>query len=354
MITTTTENLAPAIALAAKAASRTTQAITSCILLRSDGDTLHVQATDYDLTASASVAVSASAPVHVAIPAAALFAVVAALPRGATVTLDQPSGASSLTVQAGGSVWHLTGVPAVEWPAVDTVDVADDAQALPDLSPVVCAVSSDESRPALNGICIGGGVAVATDGHRLHTAPAVDSPDEPVIVHRRALSALSALGAPLRYAVEVGQVGIAGPVGSLTVRRPLEAFPDWKRVVPTTSEAEITADADALRSAVRTCTALLAGKHALLRLEVRDGDALTVSTTHPDLGDAQAEVSVQCDSDTVGPIGCNPAYLLDALAAVAPSGGEVRIGCADSFAPMVVRGVGAADGPVAVVMPMRL
>jgi len=322
--------------------------VTASILLHSDSDTLRLQATDYDLTIDASVPARGDS-VHLCIPAKALLAVVGALPSGADVELTQAG--DRLTVTCGRSVWHLSGIPSQDWPALDVVDVPADAPLLPDLSPVACAVSSDESRPALNGISIGDGVAVATDGHRLHTAPASHD-GEPVTLHRRALAALGALGGTLRYTIDGQHIGVAGPVGTRTVRRVQEAFPDWRRVLPDATEHALTIDRAALVQAIRRVSVVGGGKNALLRLSVADG-VVVLEMTHPDMGDARAELeSVEASGD-VGAVGFNPRYLLEALDAV--NGDTVELGLSDCFSPVRVSAPGAevGGGVVVVVMPMR-
>ena len=354
------EALKAAVALCHRSASATGNASPiACILLRADGDRLHLQATDYDMTASASIAREGNDALEVLIPARALAAVVGALPAVVSVEVTAAGGTDDrITIRAGSSVWHLSGIPAHEWPAVDVVDVPADAPSLPDLSAVECAVSTDESRPALNGVCIGGGVAVATDGHRLHTAPAVHD-GEPVTLHRRALAALAALGTPLTFAVEDRQIGIAGPVGTLTVRRVEEAFPDWRRVMPDGTEHALTLDRSDLIAAIRRVSALGTGKHALLRLSAADG-VCVLEMVDPELGDSRAELDcidgdlrpVTCDA-----VGFNPRYLLDALNAVGTTGSEiVEIGLSDQFSPVLVRSPGSevGSGVVLVVMPKRL
>jgi DNA polymerase-3 subunit beta len=357
MITTTTA-LSQAVTLCARASSAGAS-VTASILLHSDSDTLRLQATDYDLTIDASVPASggaggAGSPVDLCIPAKALLAVVGALPSGADVELTQTG--DRLTVTCGRSVWHLSGIPSQEWPALDVVDVPADAPLLPDLSPVACAVSSDESRPALNGISIGDGVAVATDGHRLHTAPASHN-GEPVTLHRRALAALGALGGTLRYTIDGQHIGVAGSIGTMTVRRVQEVFPDWRRVLPDTPEHTLTIDRAALVQAIRRVSVVGGGKHALLRLSVAGG-VVVLEMTHPDMGDARAELD-QADTgpDDVAPIGFNPRYLLEALDAVGTSGGDVvELGVSDCFSPVRVRAPGAevGAGVICICMPMRL
>jgi len=359
MITTTT-TLTQAVTLCARASSAGIS-VAASILLHSDSDTLRLQATDYDLTIDASVPASGS-PVDLCIPAKALLAVVGALPAGANVELTQAG--DRLTVTCGRSVWHLSGIPSQEWPALDVVDVPADAPLLPDLSPVACAVSSDESRPALNGISLGGGVAVATDGHRLHTAPASHD-GESVTLHRRALAALGALGGALRYTIDGRHIGIAGSIGTMTVRRVEEAFPDWRRVLPDTPEHALTIDRAALVQAIRRVSVVGSGKHSLLRLSAAEG-AVVLEMMHPDMGDARVEVDhVMPDGATladrlavrVDPIGFNPRYLLEALDAVGTSGSDVvKLGLSDCFSPVRVRAPGAevGSGVVVVVMPMRL
>jgi DNA polymerase-3 subunit beta len=94
---------------------------------------------------------------------------------------------------------------------------------------------------------------------------------------------------------------------------------------------------------------LSAERSRAIKLEIGEGK-IVMSSSNPDLGDAQEEFDV----DFAGPtttIGFNAKYLLDCLGALAAK--EVQFAFRDGDKPVEIRPADDAD-TLAVVMPMRL
>jgi len=302
---------------------------------------LAMTATDYSATIRCeSAADGGNTPWQLCVSAAALRDVLAVLDAPAL----RPEGNGGLRVEQGRIVYRLTGMPAAEYPGLDVAHVPADAPALPDLSPVAVAMLSDESRPALGGVCISPGHAVATDGHRLHVIDC-EGIAEPVIVHRAGIEMLSALDGPLRYAMDGRHVGIAGDGCTLTIRRIDEAFPSWQRVVPTPDGEGLDVSVAELADAVRRVAVLSAGKHRLIRCSIADGE-MRLSCDDAERGGGVVVLDVgpcaPCE------LGFAPRYMLDALAAMDVE--RCRLHMSDQFAPILLAG----ERVRCVVMPMRL
>ncbi len=302
---------------------------------------LAMTATDYSATIRCESEVDGGdTPWRLCVSAAALRDVLAVLYAPAM----RPEGTGGLCIEQGRSVYRLTGMPADEYPDVDVAHVPADAPALPDLSPVAVAMSSDESRPALNGVCIGPGHAVATDGHRLHVIDC-EGIAEAVIVHRAGIEMLDALPGPLRYAMDGRHVGIAGDGCVLTIRRIEETYPTWERVVPTPDGEGLDVSVAALADAVRRVAVLTVGKHRLIRCAVADGE-MRLSCDDADRGGGVVVLDVgPCEPCELG---FAPRYMLDALAALDVE--RCRLHMVDQFSPILLAG----ERVRCVVMPMRL
>jgi DNA polymerase-3 subunit beta len=126
-------------------------------------------------------------------------------------------------------------------------------------------------------------------------------------------------------------------------------FPNYKQVIPKASDRKLTLEADPFVRALRRVALLSAERSRAVKLEVGEGK-LTISSSSPDLGDAQEELDV----DYAGPettIGFNAKYLLDCLGALAAK--EIQVAFRDGDKPVEIR---PSDDPdsLAVVMPMRL
>ena len=332
------------------AAAAGSRDIIATALLCSDGDALTITTTDYDVTLWQTLAAPGVAPLSAAIPAAALAQTVAAC--GADVTIA-PSGSGDVDIRSGRSRFVLRGLPVADYPAIDPPDTT--ATKLLDmraLGAVATVCSTDESRPALNGVLITGDRYVATDGHRLHVAT-VREPVEgitPWTLHRRALGMLSGLDG-LRAAPGVVAGSADGAVVTIAVREVPEAFPSWERVVPE-PQPRVWVDSSALASALRRISAMV-DKRGLVRVEV-SGGMLALDGVRSDVGDGHDEVPVQSgdDSDAVSmPVmGCNPRYMLDALAACGTE--RVAVEWTGEHTPIVM--TSSDGGVVCIVMPMRL
>ena len=343
MTTIPQQSLRAAIAAVLPAAGST--GIMACALVVRGPDSITLTASDYDVTLQTTMPAPHGDVWTLCVNARALNDVVSAMPAGdvAIEALD-----ASMTLSAGRSRFTLRGLGADEFPDVAIGD-AEGAHAplnIDGIKRVSHAVSADESRPALNGICMGAdGSMTATDGHRIAHAPGDGSGGVAAILHRRAVDIVSRMDAPTIAAAGRHMLITSGPT-TLTVRAIEEVFPDWRRVVPE-HKPTLTVGNAALVSALRRVGVLGSGKHALVRVKIADG-RMTLDATHPELGDAHAEVECDVTGADVE-IGMNPRYMLDALAAV---GGEtVTLALGDQFAPMLVTG---GDGVLCVCMPMRL
>lgn len=258
--------------------------------------------------------------------------------------------------------------------------------ALRQIARVAPAISKEETRYYLNGICARRygewtWSFVATDGHRLHLADiplpdaAGDLPDMTIFPRRWIAAVLahfrkSGDGLRLTY----GRTGVnraegpdldlmpgapramlRGEVGGadLAVCTKLVdgTYPDYTRVIPKswTHNARL-ARAD-LVQAIRAVHGLGDGKVRAVRLTFATPGRVTVALCSAVTGDA--ELTIAAEHDFTGPftIGFNGHYLLDALGAC--GGDEVHFGLTDAAAP--TRIINTADASfIAILMPMRV
>lgn len=227
------------------------------------------------------------------------------------------------------------------------------------------AASVDETRYNLNGVHFevlaeeGKIRMVATDGHRLALVDRAIGSDvqglaSGVIVPRKGLAELKRLvDEEDADEVELGFEGNSGVARkghvALFMRLIEGEFPNYRQVIPRQAEHVFTVPADVLVRALRRVALLSAERSRAVRLELREGTAV-LSTSNPDLGEAQEELDVDYGGEGLG-IGFNARYLLDALGALGSK--EVRLGLRDGNSPAEIRPTDDADS-LAVVMPMRL
>ena len=221
------------------------------------------------------------------------------------------------------------------------------------------SMAQQDVRYYLNGMLLETGGkqlrAVATDGHRLALSEAeVESAidEQQVIVPRKGVLELQRLLS--------GEGSVDVDLGENHVRIQLESirftsklidgrFPEYERVIPQDSSNELTADREALRSALQRTAILSNEKYRGIRLIIRDS-GVVMQAHNPEQGEAEEELEVAYSGEDIE-IGFNVNYLLDALGGV--DGDEVSISVQDGNSSCLIRKPGT-DECKFVVMPMRL
>jgi DNA polymerase III sliding clamp (beta) subunit (PCNA family) len=224
------------------------------------------------------------------------------------------------------------------------------------------AVKPDHSRPSLRGIHLdfNEGIAVATDGHRLHMLSLAEVRMATRTPNRAQPSVTMTVEffRFLQAVVDREWVGLivneklvtAAGADFGVLAKPLEeGFPQWQRIVPDRSGYWVV-DREALRQAARDAQMLGSEQVTLAVDSIGDriiikarGNEATYETTLP----ARRRGGPPAVRLTV-----HPRYLLDAVEPAA--GGLVRLGFdedGDELQPLTVRG--EDEDFLAVVMPIR-
>ena len=329
---------------------------------------LELAATDLEVGVRGSHTAQVWKPGAVTISARKLYDIVRELPEDA-IHLDA-SAQAYVELRCGRSRFNLAGAAADEYPN------------LPEFSPKVLvrlqaavlsqmiertmyAASLDETRYNLNGVYFevlptdAKLRMVATDGHRLalidrSIGSQASGLASGVIIPRKGLAELKRLvdeedADEIELGFE-GNNGLAKKGDVTLVMRLIEGeFPNYKQVIPKSSDRKLTLETDPLVRALRRVALLSAERSRAIKFEVSDGK-LVISSSNPDLGDAQEELDV----DYAGPattIGFNAKYLLDCLGALGSK--EIQLAFRDGDKPVEIHPADDADS-LAVVMPMRL
>lgn len=372
-------SLLAAIARAVRAVERrNTIPILANVLLRAEGDTATIIATDLDIQISVVIdGAKVDAPGETTLPGHTLHDIVRKLPEGAQVSIED-DGQGQTTLKAGRSRFKLQSLPSSEFP--DLAKVEDgfifqlrDAELAAAIDRVAFAISTEETRYYLNGIYfhrhdpgMGHGPVrlrmVATDGHRLSLASLPASEGNigmpGVIIPRKAVGEIARLagegdGADIEIEVSAHKMAIAAGGTRIVTKLIDGTFPDYGRVIPQGGPIKAQMLASELAAAVDRVGTVSSEKGRAIKCDFSEA-TLTVSVANPDAGDASDEVSATIEGG--GPVGItigfNGRYVLDMLAAMKAKG-PVEFTLTDPGSPAVVREV---DGPDAlcVLMPMRV
>lgn len=324
---------------------RNTMPILTHYLFDASGDGLTVRASNLERQVTAHASADVVEDGSVCLPKK-IHDIVKALPRGATVMIDEIDGRA--TVRSGRGRYTLATLPAHEFPTMECSGEFAEIASLPDmLACVAPAMANQDVRYYLNGALLRSNgarmVAVATDGHRLHVIDAECGETFDVIVPRETVIAMiSEKFTELR----VGDRMIEARRGSVSIiSRVLDGkFPDYEAVIPNSHAVSATVDAKEFCTAVSRAYLLANEKYRGVGLTPKNG--VLAVTGKSDDGDAADEIDAECGE---GPMcGFRFDYLLDAARAVRSERIELRI--RDNSA-MTIHG---APGITTVVMPLRM
>ncbi|MFQ5746818.1 MAG: DNA polymerase III subunit beta [Gemmatimonadota bacterium] len=321
----TRENLQGGLgAVAATVPTKTTLPVLSNILLRAREGRLEFSGTDLDISVTVAVAAEIEEEGAVTVPARK-FAEISRELSDAPVHVETEG--PEIQIRSGKSRFKLFGLPEDEFPDFPEVEFSEgwemEAAALQDLiSRTAFAVSTEESRPILNGVLWqlrpDSIAMVATNGHRLAKmqveAASSGAPETDLIIPPKALQQVEKLFAPGdRLSVARSKNHIAFRSESRTVfTRLIEGpYPNYEQVIPTDNDKSATVSRDGLAAAIRRMAVVASDQTHRVRMSFEDG-ALSFRVQTPDLGEAEEEMDVDYDGEALE-IGFNANYLLEIL-----------------------------------------
>lgn len=370
------------LAAAAKAAqrvvgSRASLPILSGVRLIATDGTLTLSATDLELALDLTVAADVQNPGSVVVPGRLFADVAGVLPRNAV----DLKARGDLEVRAGGYHSTLRTLPLEDWPALAAQPDDDDptvikltvAALTAVLTPALSATSSDDARPVLTGVYLERTdrlQAIATDSYRLHLSSAPEAADKvsaSALVPRRAvgevLTACRDLPADAKVTVTLTArtARFELPGRTYTTQLVEGGFPDYRQLISGVEAQRILiVDVAAIIETVKRVAAVGDNTSATpVRLALTNdgpaGEAL-ISSGNAERGTAEERITVDFNGEPVT-MAFNIGYLLAALAAVGSPHAVLQI--RDELKPVIIRradvnGTPDVDGPLALLMPVRL
>ncbi len=352
-------------AVGAVVPTKTTLTILSNVLIQAEGDTLRLTATDLDLSMTTTLPVKVEQPGVVCVQARRMNEIVRSLPAG-DVKLSSKS--DTVRIQCGKSDFRIKGADSDEFPKV-TDRMKEKGFELPGatlnrmVDRVIHAVSQDLSRVALTGVLWEfdktSFAMVATDGSRLSKASRSEKLSvgnvKEVIVPGKALQQVQRLsGDDSAIHVSVSENYIGFDLGDTFVHsRLLEGpFPNYRPVIPKNNKHKLTIERDGLTQATRRVSILSNTLTHQIKMGLRP-DAVTLSVSTPDLGEAQEDVVAAYNGPEMD-IGFNASFLMDILKSVGSDDVEFSLDKPDTAA--MIHPVGSEDGEeyFCLLMPLRL
>ncbi len=323
-LTISREKLQEALsAVAAAVPTKTTLPVLGNILLETTEKGLRLSGTDLDIGVSTEIVADIEVQGAITVPAKKLVEIVRELPPS-PVKLGAV-GEQRVTLECGRSRFKLLGLPRDEFPAFPSVDFSKawhvksgDLQVL--ISHTAFAVSSEESRPILNGVLWeireGESRMVATNGHRLAKMemPYSGSITGDFIIPPKALEQVRRLfpaDEELEIAKGENHLAFRSPFTSVFTRLIEGPYPNYDQVIPRDNDRVAIIDKSALQSALKRMAVVASDQTHRVKLSFNSA-LLKFSVTTPDLGEGQDELPIQYDGDPID-IGFNGMYLLEIL-----------------------------------------
>jgi DNA polymerase-3 subunit beta len=306
-----------------------------------------VSATDLDISFQGTYEAEILSPGQITLPARKVFDIVKELPS-AEVSLKLEEN-QWLRLTCAKSVFRFPGLPAEDFPAVPSLQegstfdlkVQDLAEML---RKTMFAISTDETRHALNGVFLEGEKKrlslVATDGHRLaFISRACESIQEPVgfIVHRKAVAELLKLLSEVKDSVrvQVQENHVLFALGSLLiVSRLIEGqFPNYRQVIPSQNERKVSLSRAALWGGLRRVSQMADERSRMVKFKL-EPKTLSLLTDARELGEAHETLEVDYEGEEVT-VGFNARYVLDFLNAIETE--SVQVALNDPLSPGLFR-----------------
>ena len=348
---------------------KATLPILSNALIEADAERgLRVAATDLDVTFDGRMSARVAEGGRITADGRRIYEIARHLPgEELHVEVDDQD---RIIIRCKNSEFVLNGLPANDFPALPSAEGTElipiDGFVLRELMErTSCSISTDESRPNLNGVyfhCVGDGRIrmVSTDGHRLSLGERdvrrdVDVPErQGVIIPRKGVAELKRVldeaGREVSFGFLENNLVLQARDTFLFVRLIDAAFPDYAQVIPKSSERTAVLDRLPLLQSLRRISILASERTHGVRVELTDGHVTLVSD-NPDLGKAREEIELSSYEGGDLTIAFNSKYVVEILGTL--SADQVEMALNEALSPGIFREHGN-DDYLFVVMPMRL
>lgn len=353
-------------AVTASIPAKTTLPVLANILVETTEKGIRLSGTDLDIAVSTEVAADVESMGAITIPAKKLSEIARELPP--SLVKIAAVGEQRITLDCGRSHFKVLGLPRDEFPSFPKIRFEEswrirsgDLQKL--ISHTSFAVSTEESRPILNGVLWElkpeSMRMVATNGHRLAKmeiplkssgAPAAD-----LIIPPKALEQIRRLF-PADEELEIARgdnhLGFRSPFTSVFTRLIEGPYPPYDQVIPKDNDRVAIIDKIALTSALKRMSVIASDQTHRIRLSFNSG-MLRFSVQTPDLGEATDELAMRYSGDQLD-IGFNANYLLEILRYIPTEEVKLTFKAPERAATVEPEGWNDPATYLCLVMPLRL
>ncbi len=358
------ELLEPLLKIGTVVERRQTLPILANILINAGDGILNLTATDLEVELKTHAVATCSEEKDFTIPARKILDICKALPEGAEISIEVKE--DKVLVKSGKSRFTLGVLPAQDYPVIEaspgnTFFSIKENELKNLIDKTAFAMAQQDVRYYLNGMLLEINEkiirTVATDGHRLALSELTSNLSEEinnqVILPRKAVLELSRLlsdkDSEVKIELSNSYIKVLLSHSIFTSKLIDGRFPEYQRVMPTSTENEIMADKDKLKQSLTRASILSNEKYRGIRFSVLE-NTLLLQAHNPEQEEAEEELEILYDGDNIK-IGFNVGYLLDAISVINED--TIIIELKDSNSSALIYGKNNNSSKY-VVMPMRI
>jgi DNA polymerase III subunit beta len=329
-----TETFGKKLALVSRGVSaRSTIQLLGGILLETDGEVVRLSATDMEISVQTSSPAEVEEGGRVVIPARIFNDIVRSLPGG-RLSLEHDSSAGTVRLAAGENEYRIRAYAADDFPQLPGFEAEGAFKMSGELlvetvEKVARSYSRDETRPVLTGILISFEDSrvrmVTTDSYRLSiketelATTAFEGAREAIIPARAMQEVARIFSSSEEEEVEValGQNQALFGVGDVLFGTRLidGNFPEYRRLLPTTFEREISVNREALISTLRRVNLFAQRQTPPVPVSLSFSESsVEVIVRNGEIGEAHERLDATSEDEFL--ISFNPGYLLDGVSAI--------------------------------------
>jgi DNA polymerase-3 subunit beta len=267
------------------------------------------------------------------------------------------------TLKCGNGKYTVNCLPITEYPDLPTVDsdepfLIDMATLKEGLAATLMAVSGNETKRILTGVCVTSGEDsiefAATDGHRLSTLtkPIENTVEFNSVIPAKALRELEKL-ADKSIEIQSNQSNMLFKFSNGVLITCLidGTYPNYRQLIPKSFALTVTVERKLLQSALERVGILADQKNNVVKLNIdAEEQTISLSVDSPDIAAGQEVVPAQITGDSVE-IALNVLYLKDGLKAIL--GNEIQLQINTPQSPVVIVPISGASQEY-LLMPVQI
>ena len=305
--------------------SKSTLPILTNAAFQNEGDILTISATDLNVSIVTQIPIQTKEEGEITLPAKKVTEVIRELPEK---NLEFSLEKQQITISSPLGIYKILGLQKVEFPeipqTIEGLTIEIDSSLLHRMiEKTIFAYSTDETRPALNGVLWQiedkENRMVATDGHRLakiiNTEKKMDIEKE-IIIPAKALSCLNRFRSEENELkkVTLGEKHILFDLGETRILSRLiaETYPNYERVIPQNNEKKLTINRESLASSLKRVSILSNAITHQVKFSL-EKDRIILTALDQEIG---GEAKEEIDAEYIGEpmdVGYNAQYLLEIL-----------------------------------------